>query len=136
MLLIFTWPVRSWSLGVGLTADVAPQPVIRSTSPTLGVRVDSANGVTSVTGLASSPRAMSVLGDCCTHTTDTSCPPVPDTIVRPMVAIVGYGTGPLTRLRSTSWKQCPAVMIHRAETSAAGQALSRGGPSRVGRVVM
>src|SRR2546430_14163993 len=123
MLLIFPGPVRSWSRGVGLTADVAPQPVIRSTSPTLGVRVDSASGVTSVTGLASSPRAMSVLGDCCTHTTDTSCPPVPDTIVRPMGAIVGYGTGPLTRVRATSWEPCPAGLIPRAQPRAPGHAL-------------
>src|SRR6266480_3507473 len=41
----------------------------------------------------------------------------------PTVAVVGYGTGPLTRLRSTSWKQWPAVMIHRCAIRAPEQAL-------------
>jgi hypothetical protein len=36
---------------------------------------------------------------------------------------VGYGTGPLTRLRFTSWKQWPAVMIHFRATSAPEHAL-------------
>src|SRR5262249_3552573 len=119
-----------------LSEDVAPHPVIRTTSPIVGLRVDSPMGATSVTGLTSSASAMSVFGDCCTQITATSCPPVPDTVVRPIVAIVGYGTGPLTRLRSTSWKQCPAVMIHRDETSAAEQALLRWVPSGLGMLVM
>lgn len=40
------------------------------------------------------------------------------------VAVVGYGVGPLTGIRFTSWKQWPAVTIQVAEISAAEQALA------------
>ena len=44
--------------------------------------------------------------------------------LRPMVAVVAYGTGPLTLRPAVSWKQCPAVMIHWGAISAPEQALS------------
>src|SRR6478609_864104 len=134
-----TWPMDSWMPGVGMKPDVAPQPAMVSTAPVGGTVSLRPSGLTFVTDLDSRARAMSVMVDCRTSTTNlgapggaVSCPsrsgqrpggtrrspPSVDS-----VAVVAYGGGPLTGTRLTSWKQCPAVMIQVGEISAAEQAL-------------
>jgi hypothetical protein len=65
-------PVCRCVTGCGLTLLVAPQPTIRSTAPVAGARPASGSGAMSVTGLASRPSAMSLLGDWTTSTTEMS----------------------------------------------------------------
>ena len=56
--------------------------------------------------------AMSFELDCRTAMILRDSPCDVDTLTVFRVAVVGYGVAPLTRLRFTSWKQWPAVMIH------------------------
>src|SRR5262245_5826591 len=90
----------------------------------------------SVIGLASLARATSPRGDWTTWMMSMTWPVVWDRSVRPTVAVVGYGVGPLTRLPLMSWKQWPAVSIHCGATSAPEQALSRVVPPGTGMFVM
>src|SRR5664279_3279419 len=131
--------MASWFLGVGIKPEMAPQPAMVSTAPAAGLVSLRPSGLTFATGLDSRARALSDVVDCCTSVTSVLSPGVGDSRSRrsnqrpdrarwsPLtvfrVALVAYGTGPLTGTWLMSWKQCPAVMIQVGEISAAEQAL-------------
>src|SRR5689334_16986611 len=100
--LTFTCPVIRCVTGTGLTELVAPQPVTRRMAPVFGAAVANGSVGTSVTAVANRPNATSVRGACRTSTTSITYPDVPDRSVRPIVAVVGYGVGPLTGFPLTS----------------------------------